>query len=355
MSDYAKTQAYTPKDALITGDPEKLILGSDFDAELDAIVVAIATKYDSTDIASQAQAEAGVSNTTLMTPLRVAQLLSGAFGGSGAGIVGDIIGLADPNADRILFWDDSVGAGAFLTVSTGLQILGTNLSTLDTQIDHDALLNFLADEHVAHSAVSISAGSGLTGGGTIAANRTLALDINGLTTDNTVDTAVDYIPYYDAGEGANNKVLMSTVMGSVVGDQKAYLSGAQALGAITESVIIYNANSYTGLQRGTYSTSTGIYTAGSAGARVAIAAYMTLTSVNPGVSYVLTIQKNGTNEARVLHRNDANATAEEASLALSANFSLAAGDTIKIVAYCTAAASLTGGLVYNSLSIVELG
>ena len=45
-----------------------------------------------------------------------------------------------------------------------------------TAIDHDALTNFVADEHVAHSGVSITAGVGLKGGGTIASTRDLAID-----------------------------------------------------------------------------------------------------------------------------------------------------------------------------------
>lgn len=35
---------------------------------------------------------------------------------------------ADPDADRILFWDDSAGAFTYLTVSTGLSVSGTNLT-----------------------------------------------------------------------------------------------------------------------------------------------------------------------------------------------------------------------------------
>lgn len=42
-------------------------------------------------------------------------------------------------------------------------------------VDHDALQNFVANEHIDHSAVSISAGTGLTGGGDITASRTLSL------------------------------------------------------------------------------------------------------------------------------------------------------------------------------------
>lgn len=42
-------------------------------------------------------------------------------------------------------------------------------------VDHDALTNFVADEHIAHSGVTLTAGAGLTGGGTIAASRTFAV------------------------------------------------------------------------------------------------------------------------------------------------------------------------------------
>lgn len=39
-----------------------------------------------------------------------------------------IAGLVDPNADRILFWDDSAGAYAHLTAGTGLTITGTTIT-----------------------------------------------------------------------------------------------------------------------------------------------------------------------------------------------------------------------------------
>ena len=41
------------------------------------------------------------------------------------------------------------------------------------QVDHDATTNFVADEHIAHSGVTITAGNGLTGGGDITTTRTL--------------------------------------------------------------------------------------------------------------------------------------------------------------------------------------
>jgi len=76
-----------------------------------------------------------------------------------------------------------------ITAGTGLTGGGTIASTRDLAIDsaeflayfessinHDNLTGFVADEHIAHSTVSITAGTGLTGGGTIAATRDLSID-----------------------------------------------------------------------------------------------------------------------------------------------------------------------------------
>jgi hypothetical protein len=83
MSDYTQTVFFGPKDALTTGDPNKRIEGTEVDVELDAISDAIVTKYDSADIASQAQARTGTSNSVLMTPLRVADAMqNGEFAGA---------------------------------------------------------------------------------------------------------------------------------------------------------------------------------------------------------------------------------------------------------------------------------
>lgn len=43
-------------------------------------------------------------------------------------VVQQIAGLGDPNADRILFWDDSAGSYAYLTVGSGLTITGTTIT-----------------------------------------------------------------------------------------------------------------------------------------------------------------------------------------------------------------------------------
>jgi len=65
---------------------------------------------------------------------------------------------------------------------------GSPLAVISGGIDHNALLNYDANEHVDHSTVNITAGNGLTGGGDLTATRTLTVDI-AAGTDVAVGTA----------------------------------------------------------------------------------------------------------------------------------------------------------------------
>jgi hypothetical protein len=58
-------------------------------------------------------------------------------------------------------------------------------------INHDALLNFVANEHIDHSSVSLSAGNGLTGGGDITTSRSFAVGAGVGITVNADDVAVN--------------------------------------------------------------------------------------------------------------------------------------------------------------------
>lgn len=79
------------------------------------------------------------------------------------------------------------------------------------KIDHDALTNFAANEHVDHSAVSVSAGTGLTGGGDLTASRSLSLNVNGLTSDASPDAGADYLVTWDASASTHKKVLIANL------------------------------------------------------------------------------------------------------------------------------------------------
>jgi hypothetical protein len=75
--------------------------------------------------------------------------------------------------------DSVISSSAQLTTEFDTRYLNTSgdgVISSSAQVDHDSTTNFVANEHIDHTTVSISAGSGLSGGGTIASTRTLALD-----------------------------------------------------------------------------------------------------------------------------------------------------------------------------------
>lgn len=337
MTNYSKNVDYAAKDALAHLDPNKLILGTALDAEFLEIQTVFPTKFEASDIASQAQAEAAASNAVLMTPLRVLN-----WANFNAGAVADIQALTDPNANRLLAWNDTNNAVEWLPY---VSVSGS--------IDHDLLLNWVANKHIDHSTVSISAGVGLSGGGTIAATRTLTLDINGLVTDAAIDTAADFLPYYDTSEGAANKVLMSTMLGNTLGDG-AFYSGGQALAAGVESTVVYGTTDYNTLTRGTYATGTGIYTAGASGARIQVHVISRVSSIAVAGTLIINGYQNATSKGYARGQNYADGTATELQVTCSFTVSLAAAETLTIKATASAAATLTAGQQYNKLSIVEL-
>ncbi len=65
-----------------------------------------------------------------------------------------------------------------ITISTPVNVYG---------LDHDSFSGFVANEHADHSSISVSAGDGLTGGGTIAATRTLTMGTPTALTASTTD------------------------------------------------------------------------------------------------------------------------------------------------------------------------
>ena len=68
---------------------------------------------------------------------------------------------------------------------------------------HDGFSDFVANEHIDHSGVSITAGSGISGGGDLTTTRTLDLDINSLSV--ATIAAGDFVPFWDITATATNK------------------------------------------------------------------------------------------------------------------------------------------------------
>ena len=80
--------------------------------------------------------------------------------------------LSDPGADRIMFWDDSEDTLKWLDYADELVIFNEKLS-----VDHDLCTNFVANEHIDHTSVTLTAGTALSGGGDISASRTFDVEV----------------------------------------------------------------------------------------------------------------------------------------------------------------------------------
>jgi hypothetical protein len=186
MSDYSKTTTFTTKDGLTTGNPAKLIKGSDFDTEFDNIATAITSKLDSTNLASQVQAEAETDNTVLMTPLRTAD-----WSNYNAGVVGDLQALTTAgfsSADAILGWDTSASAAIGFTLGAGLShaaaeidiaaaVAGTGLTMTSS------VLNVIGGDGITANAndIALTAAAASASNPIVIASGAFSLDLTSLT------------------------------------------------------------------------------------------------------------------------------------------------------------------------------
>lgn len=397
MADYSQVNDYSAKDALSTGDPLKLIKGSDIDAEFSALSTAVASKFDSTDVATAGEAQAGTNNTKVITPARLT-----AWGQNGAGVIEDVQALADPEADRILFWDDSANTTTWMTISTGLTLTGTTLTvnegtltgwqtrnviagagmtgggdlsvdrtlnviagtgitvnaddiaTDDSAIVHDNLSGFVANEHIDHTSVSITtaAESGLTGGGTLAATRNLSVDINGTSEGTVVAPTNDYVMMYDASATANKKVQVDAFVGTALGDGKWYKSTTTAL-STSEVTAVFNTADNDSLTLGTFDTAAGTYTAGSAGARILVATHIRTPSLGSGEAVIMRVQVDGTDQETASSRRN---TVGDNNEKITTILNLAAAEVVRVrVGMVSGTATADSGVAGLSLSIQELG
>lgn len=89
---------------------------------------------------------------------------------------GDMAFVADESV--FYYYDDGTTSLKKLTTAIGAHA-STHESGGADQIDHDSLSGFVSNEHINHTGVTLTAGTGLTGGGDISTNRTFDVDING--------------------------------------------------------------------------------------------------------------------------------------------------------------------------------
>jgi hypothetical protein len=215
--------------------------------------------------------------------------------------------LTDPNADRIVMWDDSAGATAWLAVDSSLTISGTTLSVA------------AASDTVAGAVELATDAEALTG---TATNRAI--------TPANLQSRL----------GACGTIFRNTTQGPITSETK----------------LQFNASDFDALKKGAFDTSTNYrYTAGSGGGKVLAIARVTITDLDSGDEATLTIKKNGTIIARNQLRNDSGSNALTRTMEISKLVNMGASEYLEV--YLT---SDTDGVVTaagaddTALEIVEL-
>lgn len=66
-------------------------------------------------------------------------------------------------------------SGKFVKLDASGNVDASTINSAD--VDHDSTTNFVANEHINHTSVTLTAGTGLTGGGDISSNRTFNVDV----------------------------------------------------------------------------------------------------------------------------------------------------------------------------------
>jgi hypothetical protein len=161
---------------------------------------------------------------------------------------GVVSGSVQVNADTITNFDTNVkdkmnSDGVFsgsIQLHTDLdlrylEITGDDVVSGSIQVDHDATTNFVANEHIDHSSITIGSGKGMSGGGTIDTNRSLSLDTGSAHFDDGIKKIIN----------DENVISGSTFSSPSQGTVRATINGA-------------NTNVDTGLQTGDSPTFQGL-------------------------------------------------------------------------------------------------
>ena len=155
-----------------------------------------------------------------------------------------------------------LAANGIVVTAAGVNVLAGNNQLISnssglwvdqSKINHDALTNYDANKHVDHTAVSITAGNGLTGGGTIAASRTIDVGAgNGITVgaDSVSVTAANGIVVTAAGVNVlagNSQVVSNSTGVWVSGITSSQITGDIALGTQTSGNYVASITAGNGL------------------------------------------------------------------------------------------------------------
>lgn len=144
--------------------------------------------------------------------------------------------------------------GAMLTDSSSVNVTyddAGNFATIEViagGVNHNALLNYVANEHINHSSVSILPGTGMSGGGDITTSRTLSI-ANTTVTSGTYGSASQVAAFTVNAQGQLTSASLVTITPAAIGAQASSteLTGLASLSG-TGIVVRTGAGTYTNRQ-----------------------------------------------------------------------------------------------------------
>lgn len=193
MSDYVKITDFASKDALLTGNPSKVVRGTEIDAEFEALETAIASKADLTSPGFLGSPTAptqasNTNNTTLATTAFVRSIVPAGvillWSGSSASIPTGWLLCDGTNGTPNLRDRFVVGAGSTYAVGA----VGGSKDAVVVSHTHTATVTDPGHSHTVPQTVYVETGSGNFVGGSNGA--TPEGSINPATTTNTTGVTV---------------------------------------------------------------------------------------------------------------------------------------------------------------------
>jgi len=218
------------------------------------------------------------------------------------------------------------GTGITKTYNDGANTY--TLTTTDADIVHDSLSGFVANEHIDHSGVTLTAGTGLTGGGTIAASRTFNID-------NTVTTLT-------GSQTLTNKTLTNPVISNIAGNSQI-TGDLNVTGAMT---IVGNLNSAT--QTDSFIT-TRVLSLNVGGGSAADASRVEVDRTGAGSN--VTLRWNETSDRWMFSNNGSTNN----NMLLMSDFSGGTGITFSNGAIATTITQYTDALARAAISVTDTG
>ena len=125
--------------------------------------------------------ESELGNTLISSSAQIASDISGSFTNLSSSLSSRL------TTDETNITNLQTDSGSFSTRITIAETeLENTLISSSAAIDHDQTTNFVPNEHIDHTSVTLTAGDGLSGGGNISSNRTFTVDATVLRTNSGV-------------------------------------------------------------------------------------------------------------------------------------------------------------------------